>query len=617
MSLFMPLNPRSLLFLLVICVFSIGVACGGAEATPAKPAATEVPAAMAEATKAPEIMEATKVPAVMKAMEAPEAMAETADHKYYESVLDKAKYGGVLVEGHLYETDRWSPWIGCCNRSIYVARNPYNLLVMRDPRDKSQETIIGDLATSWEWASDGLSVNFHLWEDAKWTDGEPVTADDVVFSLDEMADVEKVRPRTRNIAPYYASSEAIDPLTVKVNTSFPNPAALLPFLTVDFMVIHPKHILADKPGDPADFFDDPNNVVGSGAFMYKTREIGTSFEIEKNPNYFKEGLPFLDGIKVFIIADKGRAITSLTTAQVHLIPGGGWTQKQLNDLEGLLEGKGTVPYSGESVFRFYEFNFNNPPMDDKRVRRALYLGMDSKELVEIARLGRGNLGIPFFPDTWMSATPEEISEWPGFRYVDANGDLYKGNPIGVDGLEKDPADLEMARSLLAEAGFPDGLTLEYHAASIFREEALIVQEQWKKIGVELNMKVTDLTAAANAEQQGTYEHILGLGHGTNIIDPDDMFSGVWLPGGPRNALKYDDPRIREIFERQKAVPDKTARRVIIKEAEDILRTGEGHGRPMFWHPIERFVHLNAVKNMVATPKTVQYAYQKESVWLEE
>ena len=241
--------------------------------------------------------------------------------------------------------------------------------------------------------------------------GEPVTADDVVYSLDEMADLNKVRPRTRNIEPYYASSEAIDPLTVKVNTKFPNPAALLPFLTVDFMVIHPKHVLEPLGlDDPADHFDDPENVVGSGAFIYKTRELGTSFEIEKNPNYFKEGLPFLDGIKVFIIADKSRAITSLTTGQVHLIPGGGWTQKQLNDLEGLLEGKGVVPYSGESVFRIYEFNFRNKPVDDARVRRALYLAMDSKELVDIARLGKGNLGIPFFPNSWMSATAEEISE---------------------------------------------------------------------------------------------------------------------------------------------------------------------------------------------------------------
>jgi peptide/nickel transport system substrate-binding protein len=621
--------PTALITSAVLLALVFVVACGGSEAPPAEKqmAATEAPAVMAEATKAPAAMEATeapasmeatKEPAAMEATKAPAAMAGPADHRYYESVLDEGKYGGYLIEGHLYETDRWSPWIGCCNRSIYVARNPFNLLVMRDPRDESQEKIIGDLATSWEWASDGNSVTFNLWEGATWTDGEPVTADDVVFSLDEMADLNKVRPRTRNIEPYYASSEAIDPLTVKVNTKFPNPAALLPFLTVDFMVIHPKHVLEPLGlDDPADHFDDPENVVGSGAFMYKTRELGTSFEVEKNPNYFKEGLPFLDGIKVFIIADKSRAITALTTAQIHFMPGGGWTQKQLNDLEGLLEGKGTVPYSGESVFRIYEFNYRNPPVDDPRVRKALYIAMDSKELVEIARLGRGNLGIPFFPNSWMSATAEEISEWPGFRYVDANGELYIGNPIGVDGLEKDPADLEMARSLLAEAGHPDGMTLKYTSASIFKEEALIMQEQWKKIGVDLDLTIVDTTSAANAEQQGTYEHMVGFGHGTNIIDPDDMFSGVWLPGGPRNALKYDDPRIRDIFERQKALTDQTERRAVIKEAEDILRTGEGHGRPMFWHPIERFVHLNNVKNMVAIPKTVQYAYQKESVWLEE
>ena len=209
------------------------------------------------------MMEATKAPAAMEEKKAPAAEAGPADHKYYEEWLSQGKYGGVMIEGHLYETDRWSPWIGCCNRSIYATRNNFNLLVMRDPRDESQEKIIGDLATSWEWADDGNSVTFNLWEGATWTDGEPVTADDVVFSLDEMADLNKVRPRTRNIEPYYKSSEAIDPQTVKVNTKFPNPAALLPFLTVDFMVIHPKHILEPLGlDDPADHFDDPDNVVG-------------------------------------------------------------------------------------------------------------------------------------------------------------------------------------------------------------------------------------------------------------------------------------------------------------------------------------------------------------------
>ena len=605
----LPSSIRVIFPLLCALLLMIIVACGGDDGDDSAPAATTAPAA-------------TSAPVATAAPEATTAAAPTAEaamvssEGYWKRFVDQGQYGGILREGHIYENDHWSPWVGCCNRSVFIARNPYNLLVMRDPAD--QDTIVGDLAESWEWAADGLSITFHLAQNATWFDGEPVTAEDAVFSLDNMTDLDQVRPRTRNVEPYYASSEAIDTHTVKVNTKFANPAALLPFLTVDFMVMHPKHVLEGKPADVADFFADPNNLVGSGAFMFKTRELGSSMEIEKNPNYFKEGLPFLDGIKVFVINDKSRLAAALEVGQVDWAPGAAWTEPQLKDLASALEGKGRILYTPvTNVFRYYEFNFNNPPVDDPRVRRAIYLGFDSKEQVEINRLGNGSLGIPFFPDTWMSATPEEISEWPGFRYVDENGELYIGDPVGVPGLTKDPADLQMARDLLAEAGFPNGLSLDYLYADIFEEEAIIFKENMKEIGVELNLLPRDTTTTANAEQAGDYKHMLGFGHGTNIIDPDDVFLGVYMPGGPRNALKYEDTVVSEIFETQKSEPDQAARRALIKDAEDILRQGEGHGRPMFWHPMEQLIHLNHVKNMNTAPFTVQYGYQKEHVWLEQ
>ncbi len=634
-----PLSSIRVTFLLLCALLLVFLAaCGGddgedsAPAATAAPAATTAPAAGGAAATAAPGAAATTAPAATTepamapptaaplslATPTPEAAKVTAAG-YWREFVDQGQYGGILREGHIYENDHWSPWVGCCNRSIFIARNPYNLLVMRDPED--QNTIVGDLAEGWEWAADGNSVTFNIAQNATWFDGQPVTADDVVFSLDNMSDLDQVRPRTRNIDPYYASSEAVDAHTVKVNTKFTNPAALLPFLTVDFMVMHPKHVLEGKPGDVADFFADPDNLVGSGAFMYKTRELGSSMEVEKNPNYFKEGLPFLDGIKVFVINDKSRLAAALEVGQIDWAPGAAWTEPQIRDLARALEGKGRVLFTPvTNVFRYYEFNTNNAdePVSDPRVRRAIYLAFDSKEQVEITRLGNGSLGIPFFPGTWMSATPEEISEWPGFRYVDKDsGELYIGDPVGVPNLVKDPADLQMARDLLAEAGYPEGLELDYLYADIFEEEAVLLEQNLLEIGVKLNLLTRDTTTAANAEQSGEYRHMLGFGHGTNIIDPDDVFLGVYLPGGPRNAQRYEDPRVTEIFERQKSEPDQVARRAIIKEAEDIIRMGEGHGRPMFWHAVEQLIHLNHVKNMNTGPFTVQYGYQKEHVWIEQ
>ena len=218
--------------LLIALLLLTLAACGGDSSEDATaPAATTAPApggaaptaapGAAAATTAPD---ATAVPAATgggvvptspprsEATPTPEPAQVTAAG-YWREFVDQGKYGGILREGHIYENDHWSPWVGCCNRSVFIARNPYNLLVMRNPAD--QNTIVGDLAESWEWADDGNSVTFHIAQNATWFDGQPVTAEDVVFSLDNMTDLDQIRPRTRNVAPYYASSEAIDAHTVK------------------------------------------------------------------------------------------------------------------------------------------------------------------------------------------------------------------------------------------------------------------------------------------------------------------------------------------------------------------------------------------------------------------
>ena len=169
---------------------------------------------------------------------------------------------------------------------------------------------------------------------------------------------------------------------------------------------------------------------------------------------------------------------------------------------------------------------------------------------------------------------------------------------------------------MAEAGHADGVEIEYHTYALLKEIPVLLKAQFEKIGVDLKIKITDTTTGFNAEQAGDYRHLLGLGHGPNIVDPDDLFLGVYMPGGPRNALKYEDPRINEIFEKQKSEPDLEKRIQLIREAEAILRTGEGHFHNIFWWPAPTFGVSNRVKNYNVTAITVQYGFQKEHIWLD-
>ncbi len=528
--------------------------------------------------------------------------------------VKKGKYGGDLNMGMAYETDHWDIHQSCCNRSLYIPRDLYNLLVMYNPED--QTTIIGDLADSWEWAADGNSVTFRLPANAQWTDGTPITADDIVFSLDRMSDLTKIRPRVRNIAPYYENSVALDPQTVQVNTKFSNPAALLPFLATGYMVMLPKHVL-DGRADAEEFFDTPENIVGSGAFTFVNHERGSSMKIERNDNYFKEGLPFLDSITAFVISDKNTHMSAFITGQIDFSPGMGLNETDANGFVRKIKDKGKLFYSGANLMRFYQINFNNEPVNDPRVRRALYLALDREEVNRVMRLGKAKLGVPFFPGTQWSSSEEEVATWPGYRYVDGNGTPLTTAPYGVEGVQKDPRDIDMAKALMAEAGHAEGVEIEYHTYALLKEVPVLLKAQFAKIGVDLKIKITDTTTGFNAEQAGDYQHLLGLGHGPNILDPDDLFLGVYMPGGPRNALKYTDQRIIDIFEKQKSEADLGKRIALIREAEEILRTGEGHFHNLYWWPLPAFSVSNRVKNYDVTAITVQYGFQKEHIWLEK
>ena len=196
------------------------------------------------------------------------------------------------------------------------------------------------------------------------------------------------RPRVKNIVPYDDRSEVIDPTTVKVYTKFARPAAFLRFLATDYMVIVPKHVLeAAEDGEAA--FDDPRNIVGSGSQLFVNYEPGSNWVHEKRPDYWKEGLPFLDGRQTFYIEDRNRMQTAFETGQLHLsIRGNGLNEQQLVELQKTLEerNEGTIHRSAPVGVGIISLNWTREPFSDKRVRKAIHLALDSREVVNVFRL---------------------------------------------------------------------------------------------------------------------------------------------------------------------------------------------------------------------------------------
>jgi len=591
-------------FLLATLLLTL-VACGSSATATSAPDSTSAPDATIAATLGVEV--STPIPTAV-----PSAAGVTPWAKF----TAVGKYGGTLRNADQTLPDHWDLHQSCCNTGPAAARDLFNNLVMFDPEDQS--TLVGDLAESWEYSDDGLALTFRLRKNAKWTDGEPITAGDVVFSLDRMVQEGVSRPRTKNIRPYYVSSESVDTNTVLVKTQFPSPAAFLPFLATDFMSILPKHIL-DGREDAEEFFDDPANIVGSGAYVFVSQEIGQGWVLDKNPDYFKDGLPFLDSKETFVITDKDRLITAFLTDQLDLIHRGtslalADTVSFMKDYEG--RGLGIVASPGFTLQGLLQLKWTAPPFEDPRVRRAVFLAIDRKEIIDVDKLGIGKMGQPFFPGSLWASSDEEVATWPGFRYLDSNGDLFIGDPVGVDGLVKDPDDIAEAKALMVEAGFPDGFDANYHTYGSNRNIPVILKQQLKDtLGIGLDINITDVAATIAAEQGGDFSHFVSVHNGPNIVDPDDLFSGVFLPGAPRNPLDYEDPRMRELFDKQKSEQDLAKRQALVKEAADIIIKGENHFIQYYWYGDPRWIVPNHVKNVV--PRlTVQYGMGTEHIWMD-
>ena len=472
----------------------------------------------------------------------------------------------------------------------------YNGLLEYNPETLDIADIRGDLATDWSLAADGLNYTFNLHPDAKWHDGTPVTSEDVVFSLDSMVNPDRTRPNASRIAAFYDSSRAIDPLTVEVTTKF-KAAPFVSFLATEWMKIIPKARFETLPEDDARL---EANVLGSGPFMLKNHESGVVVEYVRNPNYFKEDRPFLDGMNYFTIIDGGSIVAAIKSEQVltHAHPSSNLSNADNERLAEDRLGKGTVHFAGPIGIIWTHMNHNVAPFDDVRVRRALILANHRQPIIQFFSNGRDQLGAPFQPGSWFGLTEAEIAELPGFREL--NG-------------EKHPDDIAEAKRLLAEAGVQPGANIALQAMQVveFPDLAVVVAEQFRTLlDLDITIDAIELGAGFGKVLAGDYELNI-LGYGPMITDPHDIMGGAYIAAGRNNFSNWSNPRIEEIFTLQAEELDLVKRRAMTLEVQDIVLQ-ESVFISHYWTMRGMYVD-NRIRNF-NPPPTDSHALKMEHIW---
>src|SRR6058998_397534 len=422
----------------------------------------------------------------------------------------------------------------------------YSTLLQTDPFDYPK--IIGDAASEWKISPDGLTYTFKIRPGIKFHDGSPLTAVDVKATYDKILfPPEGVRSIRKHHYSAIASVEAPDPSTVVFKLKFPS-ASLLVNLASPWNVIFPKKYL-DRDRN---YFK--NNVVGSGPFKFKSYTRGSTFEGERNPDYFVKDRPCLDGYKFFISPETSVRAAAIRSGRAHIE----FRDLPLSEVEAITKNLGDKVVVQQTPFVIhFDVAINNTvkPFTDIRVRKALTLGFDRYTAGRVLQTltGLRDVGGLMRPGSEWGMPEAELQKLPGF---------WKDS-------EKSRVE---ARRLLAEAGYPNGLKVVLKNRNVklpYQDFAVFLIQEWRKIGVEAENRPLE-TAAWFSDGQDTGNFELIIAPTVEFMDDPDQFLGRYATGSTQNWGRISDPRVDDLFSRQARTLDPGERKRLINEMEKVV-----------------------------------------------
>ncbi|MFZ5627331.1 MAG: peptide ABC transporter substrate-binding protein [Bacillota bacterium] len=415
------------------------------------------------------------------------------------------------------------------------------------------------MAEKWEISEDGTKYTFHL-RDAKWSNGDPVTAKDF-----EYAWLRALDPKTASDYAYqlyylkngeeYNSGKitdpaqvgvkAIDDKTLEVTLKAPAPQFL--GLTA-FSTLYPVNKKAVE-ANPEAWFKNPETLISNGPFKLKKWAAKQQIEVEKNPSYWDADTVKLSQVVFTLVESADTELTMFKTGQIDI--GNNPPTQELDNLKK----DGSLKIGPQLTTYFYRFNVTRKPLDNPKVRKALALAIDREAIVKnVTKAGQtpADAFVPFgFPD----ATPDK-----DFRKV--GGSLIK------------TFDAEEARKLLAEAGYPDGkgfpeITILYNTNENHQKIALAIQEMWKK-NLGINVKLVNQEWKVYLKSQSNLDYdISRAGWGADYLDPM-TFMDMFVTNGGNNNTGWSNPKYDELIKKANLESDNAKRMEYMHEAEKIL-----------------------------------------------
>jgi len=512
------------------------------------PAAAPAPAAQAPAPRQPSAPQ--QAPAAAPANPAPAATAAApssrptpapaaAQPAAQAAASSAPKRGGVLRIATGADPENFDFYQTEGSTTLVLVTPAYNNLVANDPAKPT--ALMGDLAEKWEVSPDGKVFTFRLRSGVKWHDGKPFTADDVVYTLNlQKSPPEGYIASRKDTFKPVTKIEKVDDLTVRLTFSQLD-VTFLPRFAVEWFGIQPKHILEAKK-------NMKTTVLGTGPFKFKSFEPGSHMELVRNPDYFVQGQPYLDGLTFFIIKDQSTAVAALRTSKVdfanssrRLTPSEAKTATQGNpNIEIVKQARLGGPW--------FHLNATVKPFDDVRVRQAVSLAFNRQQAIDVVAEGAATVGTFVQPGGNWARPQADIEKLPGYRKDKA-------------------ADLAKAKELVAAAK-ATGAEFAIEARDDVVTVSEYMQTQLQLIGLKATVKSS--TRARTVEIQRAKQFAMNTSR--NAYTDDDIVDvgRKWTKGAAQNYVNYYNPKLDELMKLQAEAVDPAKRFQLIQQVDDIL-----------------------------------------------
>jgi peptide/nickel transport system substrate-binding protein len=458
----------------------------------------------------------------------------------------------ILRVGWASEPDTMNPITTYSTEANEIVQLVYDKLLGYDLDLKVKPELAKDFA----YSADGKTLTFKLRDNAKWHDGQSVTADDVVFTYKLIKD-NKLGEYAQWLT-HMVSVEATDPTTITL--TFDVPQAFNPGLAIPIL---PKHIWDGMTVDEIQKYAN-DKPIGSGPYRFVEWKNGSSLTLQRNPDFWGDA-PKAEKITFVLYGNEDVMAQALKAGDVDIL-----TEVTPTVWDGLKSAQNVKAVSLPS-YSFHHIGFNvsedakskgNPMLRDKVVRQALSYALDRNQLVQLALAGHGKVGDSIIPigitdwhlaipaDQQLNASPDKAKQMlDAASYIDRNG----------DGIREDTTGKPMEFRLIAI----QTTDVDVRAAQLFRDAA-------EKIGVKLDLQTLDENTLGNTvyNVDAPDWDIFVWGWDSNVPDPDYML-GVPLCSqiGGNNDVFYCNKAYDELYDQQATTQDVAARKIIVNKMQ--------------------------------------------------